>query len=350
MKLKIMLSLFLSHTIFSYSQQINDGYATIKTDWTQPLLSGGYGGDNAIGRTPDNSFEWQHLFVIRHGNPTNNHQLQIGSSFTSNDRLFFRKIATDLSSSNPNWIELATRGTNNFIGNQSFSGNVGIGTTSPRANLDVAQYIPNGQIGTVFGRLGEGDGTGSGTFLGVQGFDTQGNDYRNVKSFSIVHNFYGETNSSINFYRGGGIIGGFMTFCTDNNNEQMRIAINGNIGIGTINPDEKLTVKGKIHTQEVRVDMAGPLVPDYVFADDYKLKSLQEIESYIKANKHLPEVPSAQEIEKNGLMLAEMNMILLKKMEEMTLHIIEQNKVINKVQEQLQKQNKEIENLKKTNK
>lgn len=73
-----------------------------------------------------------------------------------------------------------------------------------------------------------------------------------------------------------------------------------NVGIGTTTPDEKLTVKGKIHTQEVRVDMAGPLVPDYVFGEDYNLKSLQEVENYIKENKHLPEIPSAQEIEKNG--------------------------------------------------
>ncbi|MNQ28449.1 hypothetical protein D3C85_417420 [compost metagenome] len=103
---------------------------------------------------------------------------------------------------------------------------------------------------------------------------------------------------------------------------------NGNVGIGTAIPDEKLTVKGKIHTQEVRVDMLGPLVPDYVFAEDYKLRSLEELEDYIKENKHLPEIPSAQEIEKNGLMLAEMNMNLLKKMEEMTLYMIEQNKKI----------------------
>ena len=99
-----------------------------------------------------------------------------------------------------------------------------------------------------------------------------------------------------------------------------------NVGIGTTAPDEKLTVKGKIHTQEVRVDMSGPLVPDYVFSEDYKLKSLQEVEDYIKENKHLPEIPSAQEIEKNGLMLAEMNMNLLKKIEELTLYIIEMKK------------------------
>ena len=108
----------------------------------------------------------------------------------------------------------------------------------------------------------------------------------------------------------------------------------GNVGIGTLLPDEKLTVKGKIHTQEVRVDMSGPLVPDYVFAEEYKLKSLAEIENYIKQNKHLPEIPSATEIEKNGLMLAEMNMILLKKIEELTLHVIEQNKRIEKLEKQ----------------
>lgn len=101
---------------------------------------------------------------------------------------------------------------------------------------------------------------------------------------------------------------------------------NGNVGIGTPSPDEKLTVKGKIHTQEVKVDLLGSLVPDYVFENEYKLKTLEEVEKYIKENKHLPEIPSAKEIEKNGLMLAEMNMALLKKMEELTLYIIEMKK------------------------
>lgn len=120
----------------------------------------------------------------------------------------------------------------------------------------------------------------------------------------------------------------------------------GNVGIGTINPDEKLTVKGKIHTQEVRVDLLGPLVPDYVFAKDYKLKSLQEIEDYIKQNSHLPEIPSAKEIEKNGLMLAEMNMSLLKKIEELTLYSIEQNKKTEAQAKEIEAQSKEIETLK----
>ncbi|MCC9073593.1 hypothetical protein LNQ49_18605 [Flavobacterium sp. F-65] len=116
---------------------------------------------------------------------------------------------------------------------------------------------------------------------------------------------------------------------------------NANIGIGTSNPDEKLTVKGKIHAQEVRIDLNFP-APDYVFANDYKLKSLKEVEEFIKQNSHLPEIPSAEEIEKNGLMLAEMNMSLLKKIEELTLYTIEQDKKNNI-------QSREIEILKKEN-
>ncbi|MCC9073586.1 tail fiber protein [Flavobacterium sp. F-65] len=123
----------------------------------------------------------------------------------------------------------------------------------------------------------------------------------------------------------------------------------GKVGIGTQNPDEKLTVNGKIHAQEVRIDLQSPMtVPDYVFANDYKLKSLQEVEEFIKQNSHLPEIPSAKEIEKNGLMLAEMNMSLLKKMEEMTLYLIEQEKK-NAIQsekiERLEKENNAFKSL-----
>jgi hypothetical protein len=141
----------------------------------------------------------------------------------------------------------------------------------------------------------------------------------------------GENMKSVNYEQNGQAVNGNILSniedYTPNMDETHQVnnflILGNNVGIGTLSPDEKLTVKGKIHTQEVRVDMAGPLVPDYVFANDYKLKTLQEVEDYIKENKHLPEIPSAQEIEKNGLMLAEMNMNLLKKMEEMTLYMIE---------------------------
>ncbi len=107
-----------------------------------------------------------------------------------------------------------------------------------------------------------------------------------------------------------------------------------NVGIGTTIPDEKLTVNGRIHATEVKVTATVP-GPDYVFEESYVLPSLEEVKSYIDENKHLPEVPSAKEMEKNGINLGEMNMLLLKKMEEMTLYLIEQEKRIKVLEEKL---------------
>jgi hypothetical protein len=116
------------------------------------------------------------------------------------------------------------------------------------------------------------------------------------------------------------------------------ILLMGNVGIGTTAPDAKLAVKGQIHAQEVKIDLNGAVAPDYVFEPDYHLKPLSEIETYIKANKHLPEVPSAKEMEANGVQLGEMNMLLLKKVEELTLYVIELKK-------RDEEQQKEIEEL-----
>jgi hypothetical protein len=109
-----------------------------------------------------------------------------------------------------------------------------------------------------------------------------------------------------------------------------------NVGIGTLNPDSKLTVKGKIHAEEVKVDLNVPA--DYVFQKyfdgyseinpKYNMLTLVEIESFIKVNKHLPEIPSAKEIQQEGLYLGEMTNLLLQKIEELTLYTIDQEKRI----------------------
>jgi hypothetical protein len=72
--------------------------------------------------------------------------------------------------------------------------------------------------------------------------------------------------------------------------------------------------------------------PDYVFEKDYNLLPLSELETYINQNKHLPEVPSAKEMEAEGLNLKEMNLMLLKKVEELTLHILNQEKRIKELE------------------
>ena len=108
------------------------------------------------------------------------------------------------------------------------------------------------------------------------------------------------------------------------------------MGIGTSNPQAKLSVDGNILAKEIKIK-TDINVPDYVFESDYDLKSLAEIESYIKANKHLPEVPSAKQIQADGMDVAAMNLLLLKKVEEMTLHLIEKDKIINRIMERLEK-------------
>ena len=205
----------------------------------------------------------------------------------------------------------------------NYDGNVGIGTTTPRAVLDVAKTTGSGTLSTVFARLGEGDYVGDGTFLGVRAYSTS---IINGKSFSIEHSFYNITNSSINFFRGGSTSGGGISFNTNNNKEQMIIDYIGNVGIGVTNPTNKLDVNGTIHSKEVKVDMNG--WSDFVFRKEYSLPTLQEVEKHINEKGHLKNIPNEEEVLKNGINLGEMNSKLLQKIEEMTLYMIEQNKKI----------------------
>lgn len=99
---------------------------------------------------------------------------------------------------------------------------------------------------------------------------------------------------------------------------------NGNLGLGINNPQERLAVNGKIRAKEIKVEMAN--WPDYVFENDYKIISLQELEKYIKEKKHLPEMPTAKEVEAGGVELGEMNKLMLKKIEELTLYLIEKDR------------------------
>lgn len=137
--------------------------------------------------------------------------------------------------------------------------------------------------------------------------------------------------------------------------EKMRIHSNGNIGIHTLNPTADLTVNGSvlvgdpatltmpsgyklyvqtgILTEKVKVAVAGSADwADYVFAKEYKLKTLDEVEKYILTNAHLPGVPSSEEAVKDGIDLGKMDAKLLEKIEELTLYMIEQNKKLKELE------------------
>ena len=96
-----------------------------------------------------------------------------------------------------------------------------------------------------------------------------------------------------------------------------------------------LSINGKMRANEVKVYTGWA---DYVFEDDYELRSLKAVEKFIKKHKHLPDVPSAKVVEKNGIFVGEMNATLLRKIEELTLYMIDLKKEV----ETLKKENKAL--------
>jgi hypothetical protein len=114
---------------------------------------------------------------------------------------------------------------------------------------------------------------------------------------------------------------------------KMTILRDGRVGIGTASPDQHLTVNGKIKAEEVQVVVDVPA--DYVFDEGYELKPLEEIEQFIRENKHLPGVPNAEALKANGWQVGEMNNKLLEKVEELMLYIIEQDKRIEILEKKL---------------
>ena len=215
------------------------------------------------------------------------------------------------------YIYSAATGTMPFVakknGNISLvatSGATGIGITDPKYKLNVAQDITmNTDIDVAqFGVSGSSDPAKR----VVMGYDVNGAGFGFIKAGWFQHQW---TNLALQ-------------------------PNGGNVGIGITNPTEKLAVNGNIRSKEVKVESAN--WPDYVFKKEYALTPLSEVEKYINTNGHLPEIPSALEVQKNGIALGELNNNLVKKIEELTLHLIEQNKSISIQNEKLLEQDKRI--------
>jgi len=196
----------------------------------------------------------------------------------------------------------------------SKTGNVGIGTTKPHqmlhivdGNLLISRTSTNRAPGSANGSLLFGDTATTANPAGEWGIE-----YVNDDNTRSGLNFWKPWNPNSNY-------GNYYLFLKDD----------GNVGIGTNNPQAKLAVNGEILAKSVRVNTNATYWPDYVFEDSYNLMSLRELERYVNAHKHLPGVPSAQEVEAKGdVDLGAMNALLLEKVEELTRYVIDlQNQI-----------------------
>ncbi len=183
------------------------------------------------------------------------------------------------------------------------TGKVGINTNAPAADLDVrgnavfrdgaldiALSTPAGRNGIIF------DSDNSGDYSRLDIFNVP-NTTESSRYFSLKYN---------------------------SDSHGITIRKGGNVGIGTNGPGSyKLAVNGKVRAKEVVVETGWA---DFVFEKEYQLPTLEEVENHIKEKGHLKDIPSAKEVEENGVSLGQMDSKLLQKIEELTLYILEENK------------------------
>ena len=222
---------------------------------------------------------------------------------------------------------------------QTTNGYVGIGTAAPAAKLTIWDSN-NTSDETQMIRLGYSSSYDYRIFRqkndGILRFDGNQVTYSGFR-FSTPAAAYGLVISN-----SGNVGIGFQT-------PRAKLDVNGKVIIGTTtqtgtHSNAMLTVDGKIVSKELVITLNN--WADYVFEKGYKLPNLYDIEKYYLANKHLPEIPSEKEVIENGVSMGEMNTLLLKKIEELTLYMVEQNKKTESQQLMIENLSKEIKTLK----
>lgn len=216
-------------------------------------------------------------------------------------------------------------------------GNVGLGKSVPYYLLDMEKNTPTGAVAAL-----RNPAAGQNAWAEFRASNDQ-YDYLSSGVYSSQTNIYGamQPRSAYSYSSsptGMAImadhVNGNIRFATGGNTERMRVAENGNVGIGTINPQSKLAVNGEIRSTKVKVTQSG--WPDFVFSPEYVLPRLSELEKFILREKHLPDVPSEADVKSNGLDLGDNQATLLRKVEELTLYLIQQNKIIEKQQVEIE--------------
>ncbi|MBL7729842.1 MAG: hypothetical protein JNM88_01580 [Chitinophagaceae bacterium] len=213
------------------------------------------------------------------------------------------------------------------------AGNVGINTPTPTSRLHVTGTANIVGATSITGATTINNGAANALSLTGGLFITKSNEALGISG----------TNAAINFYNSGNFKS-FISHSTSGlylgvNDGNIRLDVtNGHVAIGPVvltgaNADAyKLAVNGKIICEEVMVKLAGSW-PDYVFADNYKLRPIREVEQFIAANKHLPNIPAAADMEKTGIEVGDMQKKMMEKIEELTLYIIELQKQIDQLKQ-----------------
>jgi len=209
-------------------------------------------------------------------------------------------------------------------------GTVGIGTFFPVGNGH-SMHISGGDTDDVFSGLGPNPLTGPAFNFGYSGASFgRSSGFFNVRPDASAT----PPNPSLRFATA--------------NAQRMIITNIGRVGIGTLTPQQLLEVAGTVRATAFQVGTTNLNVPDYVFESDYKLRPLPELAVFLAKEKHLPEIPSAKDIKASDLDLSAFQMQLLRKVEELTLYIIEQEQSAKSQQQKIHTQDQTITQLRTT--